>query len=84
MKFGLVAAYAAIAAAAVYAGGRYPSTPPTFGDVVMSVIVVAVALLLLNRRHRQADIDAGSSEHPDRGFARRAGQVVNRLRRYLS
>lgn len=84
MKAGIVAAYAAIAASAVYVGGRYPETPPTIGDYIMAALAVGLALLLLNRRHRKGDIDAAGSERADNGIAYRAGQVVNRLRRKLT
>jgi hypothetical protein len=62
-----------------------PDTAPVLGDYLMGGLVIGCALLLSRSRdHRHSDGDAGGGEQTDRSLARRAGQVVNRLRRKLT
>lgn len=76
--------YAALGVGMAAARGL-PDTAPSAGDYLMGGLVLGCALLLgSSRGQRSADGDAGSGQEPDRSFARRAGQVVNRLRRKLA
>lgn len=86
MKVGLAqgVAYAAIAAGMVYASGRYPSTPPTWGDIIMGAVVLGTVLLLLSRNERHSGGSATSRKQANHGIAYRAGKMVQRFRRNLT